>query len=429
MSQKTSNSKLSLHNLFYNNKFVLAFSIVAAFVIWIVITVTQAPVLDREIGNVSVTIDMGDSSQPKQLGLQPFGVGDTRVNVTVRGKRYEVNSLDEADIIVTADTSSVGSAGTHTLSLKATCENKDIEIVSISQRSIDAYFDAYKEQSFTLEKDIEAPNGLVPDGYTYNEPALSSQNIVISGPATEINRIQRVVASVKIDEPLTATPASPLVASVTPETASGDAPRYVTIKGGGEVTVSIQVLKIKELPTSISFTGAPSAYASAHLPYTVSPSTVRVAGNPDTIDSLGSLVVGTVDFSKIGENGGSFYFKASDISGYRVLDEVDTFTVRVTASSMGSTVLNLPAASIRLQNVPQGFQAQLAQQTLSGVTIVGTRQEIGTLSASDVTADVDLSSVAAAEGTYTVDVKISVAGKSTCWVYSTYSVTVSLTRA
>ena len=428
MSSKTSNSKLSLHNLFYNNKFVLLFSIAAAFVIWIAVTVTQAPVLDRELGNISVTIDMGDASQPKQLGLQPFGVSDTRVNVTVRGKRYEVNELDEADIIVTADTSSVGAAGMHTLSLKATCENKDIEIVSISQKSLDVYFDAYKEQSFTLEKHIEAPNGIVPDGYTYNEPTLSSQSVVISGPATEVNRIQRVVASVKIDGPMTATPASPLVASVTPETSSGEAPRYVTIKGGGEITMSIQVLKIKELPTSINFTNAPSAYASAHLPYTVSPSTVRVAGNPDTIDSLQSLVVGTVDFSKLGENGGTFNFKASDISGYKVLDDVTAFQVRVTAGNMGSTSLDLPASSVQLKNVPEGFNARLAQQSLTGVTIVGTRGEIATLTADNVAVEVDLSAVAAAEGTYTVDAQVTVTGKSTCWVYSAYSVTVELSR-
>lgn len=426
MRQKISKRKWSLHNLFYNNKFLLIFSLFAAFIIWSVITVTQAPETETEVGNVSVTIDMSENSQPAQLGLQYFGQTDTRVNVRVRGKRYEVNALNESDIVVTADTSGVGAAGMHTLRLSATCANDEVEVLSISPSSIDVYFDAYREQQFTLETEIVAPNGVVPDGYTYNS-SLSSQSIVISGPATEVNRIQRVIASVNVDEPLTASPSEPLTATVRAVTTSGEEPRYAAIKGGGTVTVNIQVLKIRELPVSVSFTGAPSAYTSSPLPYTASPSTVRVAGAPDTIDSLESLVVGTVDFSRLGERGGTFYFNADDISGFQVMDDVESFTVQVSPSGMASTSFTLPAGAIQLQNVPEGFTAQIEQPELTGVTIVGTREEIASLTAAELVGEVDLSGVTAAEGSYSANVTITVPSRSTCWAYSTYSVTVHLT--
>lgn len=425
MSRTSFKQKWSLHTLFSNNKFLFVFSVVAAFVIWSVITVTQAPETESEIGNVSVTIDMSESSQPSQLGLQYFGQTDTRVNVRVRGKRYEVNALNAGDIVVTADTSGVGAAGMHTLRLSASCSNNDVEVVSVSPSSIDVYFDAYKEQQFTLEPDISAPNGVVPDGYTYNA-ALSSQSIVISGPATEVNRVQRVVASVDVDTPLTASPSEPLTATVTALTASGDEPRYVAIKGNETVTVSIQVLKIRQLPVSVSFTGAPSAYATAPLPYTVSPATVQVAGAPDTIDSLDALVVGTVDFSKLGELGGTFYFRAADISGFKVMDDVDTFTVQVTPSDMGSAVFSLPSSSIALRNIPEGFSARIEEAELTDVTIVGARSEIANLTSADLTVQADLSGLTAA-GRYTVNVSVAVPGRSTCWAYATYAVTVNLT--
>ena len=428
MSRKTSGRKLSLHNLFYNNKFVLFFSFLAAIAIWAVITVTQAPIVEQDIANIAVTIDMGDNSQPQRLGLQPFGVTDMRVNVRVRGKRYEVRSLSENDIVVTADTSGVGAAGTHTLRLRAACENGNVELVSISQSSVDVYFDAYKEQTFTLVPEIVAPNGVVPEGYTYTQSDLSTQSIVISGPAAELNKIERVVASVEISSPLTATPSAPLVATVTPETTTGDAPRYVTIKDSGDVTMSIQVLKVRTLPTAVSFAGAPSAYAASPLSYEVLPANVTVAGAPDTIDSLTSFIVGTVDFSSIGESGGTFYFRASDISGFRVMDDVDTFQVNVHASNMGSTTVTIPAGSIRLQNVPTGFSASLEQLELQ-VTVVGTREEIASLSSAQVSASVDLSNVTAQEGVYDVPAIISISGKTTCWAYSTYTLNVRLTPA
>lgn len=428
MSRTSANRKWSLHNLFYNNKFLVLFSILAAFVIWAVITVTQAPETETEIGNVSVTIDMSENSQPAQLGLQYFGQTDTRVNVRVRGKRYEVNALNAGDIVVTADTSGVGAAGMHTLRLSASCSNSDVEVVSISPSSIDVYFDAYKEQQFTLEMDITAPDGVVPEDYTYNA-ALSTQSIVISGPATEVNRVQRVVASVNVNTPYTVSPTEPLTATVRALTASGDEPRYVTIKGNETVTVSIQVLKIRQLPLSVSFTGAPSAYAASSLPYTVAPASARVAGNPDTIDSLDSLVIGTVDFSRIGELGGTFYFKASDISGFKVMDDIDIYTVQVLPSDMGSAVFSLPASSISLLNAPEGFNAQVLQSGLSDITIVGTRTEIAGLTSAEIRAEADLSGVTAVEGTYTVNVTVTVPSRSTCWAYSTYTVTVQLSAA
>lgn len=426
MTEKTSTRKWSLRNLFYNNKFLMIFSIFTAFIIWAVITVTQAPETETEIGNVSVTIDMGENSQPTQLGLQYFGQTDTRVNVRVRGKRYEVNALNPSDIVVTADTSSVGAAGMHTLRLSASCANDDVEVLSISPSSIDVYFDAYKEQQFTLEPEIVAPNGVVPDGYTYNT-TLSTQSIVFSGPATEINRIQRVTASVTVPEQLTASPTDPLTATVTALTASGEEPRYVAIKGNTTVTVNIQVLKIRELPVSVSFTGAPSAYTANPLPYTVSPSTVRVAGAPDTIDSLDSLVVGTVDFSRLGEQGGTFHFGADDISGFQVMDDVQNFTVQVTPSGMASTSFTLASSAIQLQNVPQGFTAQVEQAEITDVTIVGTREEIAALASSELVAEVDLSGVTAAEGSYTVNITITIPTRTTCWAYATYTATVRLT--
>lgn len=426
MNQRTDNKKLSLHNLFYNNKFLLIFSILCAFVIWAVITVTQAPETETDVGNVSVTIDMNEDSQPAQLGLQYFGQTDTRVNVRIRGKRYELNSLNAADIIVTADTSGVGAAGMHTLQLKADCANKDIEIVSVSPSSIDVYFDAYKEQQFTLETDISAPNGIVPEGYTYNT-ALSTQSITISGPATEVNKVQRVVASIEVDEPLTASPTEPRTATVTALTASGDQPRYVAIKGNDKVAVSIQVLKIRELPVSVSFTGAPSAYASSPLPYIVSPAKVRVAGAPDTIDSLDSLVVGTVDFSKIGEQGGTFYFKSSDISGFKVMDDVEQFKVEVAPEGMGSAVYTIPTGSIALRNVPSGFSVQVGQTQLENVVIVGKREEIAGLTSADIVAEADLSGIQKAAGSYTVYVTITVPNRSSCWAYATYSIPIKLT--
>ena len=84
--------KLSLRQLFSNTKFLVVFSIVVAFIFWIVVALEYAPVVENEIKDIPVKIDM-NNSVPDKLGLQIFGQSDYTINVTVRGNRYIVRDL------------------------------------------------------------------------------------------------------------------------------------------------------------------------------------------------------------------------------------------------------------------------------------------------------------------------------------------------
>lgn len=428
MKREKRQFKFSLHSLLYNNKFVMIFSIFIAFIIWAVISVTQSPIDTKDVGNVNVVISMKDSA-PERLGLQAFGQTDYKVSVRVEGKKYEINALTPEEIEVTAQTNSVGSAGMHTLKLSATCDNRNIRILSLSQDSIEVYFDTYKEAEYTLVPEIIAPNGIVPDGYTYAEPVLSSPTVTLGGAAAEVNKIDRVLAQVTIDEPMTQSPANPLVATIRPVTSSGEDAKYITVMGGGEFTVGLQVLKIKEVPTTVNFLGAPATYASGGAPVTVTPAKVRVAGAPDTIDAMDKLVVGTVDFSRIGEAANRFTFKASDISGFQVLDDVETFTATVDVGNVVSTVLRVPDGQVSSPvNAPEGYTAQLMQTSVGDVTIVGPQSAIALLDSTRLYADVDMKNVQAAEGVVTVNVSIRITGDTVCWAHGTYSVQVRLVK-
>ena len=100
--------KLSLRQLFSNTKFLVVFSIVVAFIFWIVVALEYAPVVENEIKDIPVKIDM-NNSVPDKLGLQIFGQSDYTINVTVRGNRYIVGGdlLTADDFEATAQTAYV----------------------------------------------------------------------------------------------------------------------------------------------------------------------------------------------------------------------------------------------------------------------------------------------------------------------------------
>ena len=120
------NSKLSLRRLFSNTKFLVVFSIVVAFIFWIVVAIQYAPVIDNVVESVPVRIDM-ENSVPDKLGLQIFGNNSYTVDITVRGNRYDIGGdlITADDFEVVAQTAYVDSSGNHTLKIKANTKDAD----------------------------------------------------------------------------------------------------------------------------------------------------------------------------------------------------------------------------------------------------------------------------------------------------------------
>ena len=187
--------KISFKNLIYDNRFVLALSIIAAVIIWIVVAIQASPEDDRIIKDVPVKIEI--SNNVSNLGLQMFGNTDFTVEVKVHGKRYEVaeSVLTKDDISVVAKTNYVDSTGSQTLKLEVTAKDPskaNYEIVSLSQDSINVYFDYYKEGEYTLQPDVVYDGAsYVTNGLIAETPVLSANTVKLSGPVTEMAKIKK----------------------------------------------------------------------------------------------------------------------------------------------------------------------------------------------------------------------------------------------
>ena len=99
-------NKIKFNDLFYNDKFVLAFSFFIAVGIWLAVVINVGEETSRVIKDVKVNID---TAIPSQFGLEVFGNPDYSVDVTVTGKKYQISNaaLSAEDILVTAQTDNV----------------------------------------------------------------------------------------------------------------------------------------------------------------------------------------------------------------------------------------------------------------------------------------------------------------------------------
>lgn len=92
--------KFSLGSLFYNNKFVLIFSVFVALVIWVVFATRNTEEIPRTVTDVPIVVNLSDSAQ--QSGLKVFSPINAKAKVAIKGNSLTVNQVKNTDLQIEA---------------------------------------------------------------------------------------------------------------------------------------------------------------------------------------------------------------------------------------------------------------------------------------------------------------------------------------
>ena len=419
--------KLSLRQLFSNTKFLVVFSILVAFIFWIVVALEYAPVIENEIKDIPVKIDM-NNSVPDKLGLQIFGQSDYTINVTVRGNRYIVGGdlLTADDFEATAQTAYVDSAGKHSLVVKVTAKdaNADYEIISKSTDDIEVYFDKYAEKEVEVTpRIISELDDYTADDYMFDKADIiyETKTVKVSGAQTEVNSITAAYADIPIEKKLTQS--ETIDASVVLSNGSDLDSKYVKINGESRLTVpvTLPVYKMQTSAVSVSFKNTPSDYINSPLLYSISPSRVRVAVLQNGSDTTNSLEIGTIDFANITPSNGSFTFLASNVKTAKFLDGTTSFSVEVNTDGLSTKKLEPNINSIMITGGSGVSAGNVDLSSIGSVTVVGTQTALASVNANMLEVNINLTNIKLEEGENTVPVTVTLKNSKNCWVSGSYS--------
>lgn len=419
--------KLSLRQLFSNTKFLVVFSILVAFIFWIVVALEYAPVIENEIKDIPVKIDM-NNSVPDKLGLQIFGQSDYTINVTVRGNRYIVGGdlLTADDFEATAQTAYVDSAGKHSLVVKVTAKdaNADYEIISKSTDFIEVYFDKYAEKEVEVTpRIISELDDYTADDYMFDKADIiyETKTVKVSGAQTEVNSITAAYADIPIEKKLTQS--ETIDASVVLSNGSDLDSKYVKINGESRLTVpvTLPVYKMQTSAVSVSFKNTPSDYINSPLLYSISPSRVRVAVLQNGSDTTNSLEIGTIDFANITPSNGSFTFLASNVKTAKFLDGTTSFNVEVNTDGLSTKKLEPNINSIMITGGSGVSAGNVDLSSIGSVTVVGTQTALTSVNANMLEVNINLTNIKLEEGENTVPVTVTLKNSKNCWVSGSYS--------
>ncbi len=428
-AKEMNKDKTSLNKLFYNNRFVLLFSILLAIIIWLIVALQFSPEVTRVIKDVPVKIE--SSNNVESFNLQLFGNKDFTVDVTVVGRRYVVSQsiLTADDIVATAKTNYVDSAGKYSLSLdvQPKSQSPDYSITNVSNDHIEVYFDEFKEGEYTLIPEIVSDSNIVPEGYFKDQEVLSANTVSISGPATEINKISKVYARTTVEKALTFT--KTFETEIIPLGEYGGALRYLTINNGNaDITLTIPVYKLKEFPVSITYKNAPAYYLTNPLVYTCNPKVAMFGVNENNINNISEISAGIIDFNALKAGINSITIKSEDIKDAKVMGDIKSFKITIDASDLSERKLSVPLANITTINKNQSNSVNIKSSGISNITVVGKKSIIDSLTADDIFADVDLDNKQLESGSMSVQAKLYVKSHDNCWVYGQYSVDVVILK-
>ena len=234
--------------------------------------------------------------------------------------------------MVYPDWSGVRDSGEKTLHLQVRGVNTLLNGVSVSieggDNSVDVVFDVVEEKTVPIT--VTTNYLTIADGYILYGTELSKETVTLSGPSTEIDKVETCTAEV--------THKGELTDSVTLDTAL----RFYT-KSGSEVKfeytnleessveVTLEVYKMATLPVSVSFINAPRNFDPSVLVYSLSKQTLNVAGPESQIEKLSTLSVGTIDLSTFALN--KVYELPIELPGnIRLLDNISSITVSFDSS-------------------------------------------------------------------------------------------------
>lgn len=366
----------------------------AAILLWLYVVTVVSPNSTRTIYNVPVSFEGTIVLAERDLMLTTEG---TSVNLEIRGDRVNLKKLSNENIRVIADVSKIAEAGDYSVSLTVSFPDipgsGDFEIMHKSKTEVEVSVANVKTK--TLPLSVDAGGSEAKDGFFFDAAGVSIEpaEVTISGPDYEVDAVSEAVIDCSDINTLEETliEERPIILH-NHDGAEITASDYLTVSQQ-TATVTLPIQKYKELMVAVDIKNGGGATEENVESLTFSTDIIRVRGSASQIDKLeDTLVLGTIDLSKVSSSNDTKTFKVTLPSGIKNVSGINEVDVTVKLSGLRVLTISVNANQIELLNAPQNRRVTVNAQQIS-VKLRGLEQEIGAISEKDIKITLDLSNI------------------------------------
>lgn len=376
-----------------NNIGLKILSVVAAFVLWMVVVNVDDPVISRTYTGIPVEVVNGDAITNEGKTFEIVD-GSNSISVIVSAKRSVIEQMSRDFIKATADMKDMTFMDTVPIEVRTTRFSDRIETISARTKNLKVSVEdlARKQLVITI-----AANGEVESGYLLGTITPDINVLTVSGPQSMIGRITS--AKAEIDVSGMSSDISTTAAVRIYDSAGEVVDEPMIDASVSKIHVKAQILETKDVDILSAVTGVAAEGFGATGGIDCEPSTVKVAGAGNVYKNLMHIIIpeGVISVAGAREN----IVQKVNISGFlpdnvRFADPSFDGIVTVTAyvESMQTTMVDVPITNISITNIPDGYTAHLVEiGPTKQIEIQGIPGNLAQVNPASITGTIDASTL------------------------------------
>ena len=348
-----------------NNLSLKLAALLVAIVAWYYVMEDKNPVKTQEYRNIPVTILNQEQLSEKQLVLtEPK---NPTVNITLQGKRNEMNRINYNEIQASIDIKDYLREGTHSIKINVDKPNT-LTVIKMDKTEVSVRLENIIKKNLPVQVKIMDQPG---DDYILEETGSNPAGVTIEGPSSKIAQITQVVAPVYVKNMEKSTSQN-----VSLELWDDQNPLILDgVKINREfVSVNLELQYIKELPIEMVKEGELPEGISL-ITTNISPKTVKVKGDKEVLDALEKIKTAPIDLSQIKDDSKvKLTLKLPD--GVELHGKNNTiFCNFVVDKEMEKDIL-IPPTGVSVEGLRAGLKVEFLDKDLILVKVKGKRSVV-----------------------------------------------------
>lgn len=406
----------------------IIFSVAVAIALWTYVAYIGNPMLDEPMAVPNVPVEFEGEELLRDNDLIVSNIDVKELTVYFSGRLRDTAAISNMQVRAVVDLTDIllypSPTGTHALDYELLYDNSGstLTVDKVSRPVIEVTVERLVTETIPIEP---VYNGSIAENYMAGELTLSRNTVDVAGTEAAIGKIHKATVTLARDNlSETATQTQPIrLFDETGGEINMDEEGLSFVNSDGTAIITQNILMVKEVPLTIDIVESATA-TDANTQVKIEPEYVTLSGDPEYLEDLNVLNIGTVDLKTI-------YLTYEDTYQIKIPNNTRSMSgetvakVSINVSDSSIQLRRLSASNISYRNAADTDYVTVITQSLD-IVLRGKADKLDDVDPANIRIIADLTNFAGQKGTTTAPARVFVDGFTDVEAVGGYSITVTI---